>query len=173
MKLKIDLIIPDMYILDTVHTDSIVVCLYEDDWPLRGVPSFIDWRLNGKISKLKEKGWITSRKGEKVLCTLGKKFPFNTMLILGMGVSNKLFSTQDLLYAYKETLETLLKLKIHSFIFEIVAKNYIPIPSPTERVQLLLELFKESSLYYEIILVESWEAQRQIKEFLNITRVLR
>jgi len=164
---KIEFIVPNIYKLDTVQCDIAVLCLYSDDWPLRGVPSFIDWRLNGKISKLKEKGWITSRKGEKILCTLNKKFPFEKLLIIGMGVSNKFFSEKDLEFAYRETLTTLLKLKIHSFLFDIIAKQNDNLLTPTDRINILFDCLKEIPEYFEIILVEEIEAQKEIKDYLS------
>ncbi len=71
--------------LDDLQTDLIVVTLYENERPPRGVGGLIDWRLHGFISRAILSGTIAGKSEETVLIPLHKKLPARRLLLLGLG----------------------------------------------------------------------------------------
>jgi hypothetical protein len=59
--------------------------MFVDDGPPQGVLSLCDLRLAGKLSRLCLSGFVTGAAGEKVLLPLRSKFPFERLLIVGLG----------------------------------------------------------------------------------------
>ncbi|MFH1263575.1 MAG: M17 family peptidase N-terminal domain-containing protein [Pseudomonadota bacterium] len=71
--------------LDDLQTDLIVVTLYENERPPRGVHGLIDWRLHGFISRAILSGTVAGVENESVLMPLGRKLPARRLLVLGLG----------------------------------------------------------------------------------------
>ena len=71
--------------LDDLQTDLIVVTLYENERPPRGVGGLIDWRLHGFISRAIQDGTIRGKADESVLIPLQRKFQARRLLVLGLG----------------------------------------------------------------------------------------
>jgi leucyl aminopeptidase len=71
--------------LDELQADLIVVTLYEDERPPRGVNGLIDWRLHGFISRAILSGTIQGKEDESVLIPLQRKLPARRLLVLGLG----------------------------------------------------------------------------------------
>lgn len=166
-KIKINFVSPDIHKLDTIVSDAVSLCLYDDDWPLKnGIAPLIDWRLNGYISHLKEIGWITSQKDEKILFPLNGRFPFEKLLLIGMGKSSSCFELKDVESALCQIFTSLPKLQIHSTVLEIPGRFANKI-NPIDAVNLLLNVYKKIPEQDEIILVDNFEAQKIMEEQLT------
>ncbi|MGZ3424037.1 MAG: M17 family peptidase N-terminal domain-containing protein [Polyangiales bacterium] len=78
----------DLRALDSQEGRSGELCvgtLFVDERPPRGVLSLCDFRLAGKLSHLCLSGFVTGTAGEKVLLPLRAKFPYEKLLIVGLG----------------------------------------------------------------------------------------
>lgn len=71
--------------LDDLQTDLIVVTLYENERPPRGVGGLIDWRLHGFLSRAILNGTVQGKQEEFVLIPLQKKLQARRLLVLGLG----------------------------------------------------------------------------------------
>lgn len=78
---------PDLRKLDRTRADAIAVAVCEDERPLRGATGLLDWRLNGWLSKLVARRWITGRFGEKVLVPCAGRLPCDGIVLVGAGPS--------------------------------------------------------------------------------------
>ncbi|MFZ9888080.1 MAG: M17 family peptidase N-terminal domain-containing protein [Myxococcota bacterium] len=76
--------------VDELVADTLVVCLTEDQRPLRGAPGFVDWRLCGRISRLLETGAFTGAKSEKLLLPTQGRLPTPRVVLLGWGRDDEL-----------------------------------------------------------------------------------
>jgi hypothetical protein len=87
--------------LDELETDLIVVTLYENERPPRGVSGLIDWRLHGFLSRQIIAGRIRGSSEECVLIPLNKKFPARRLLVVGLGDPGRFDLTKARHAAYK------------------------------------------------------------------------
>ena len=71
--------------LDKLRADVLVLSLFEDERPLRGVGGLVDWRTAGMLSRFLTRGYVTGKTGEIVLFPPGPKTGVPTGLCLGLG----------------------------------------------------------------------------------------
>lgn len=70
---------------DDLHSDTIVVPIFEDEKPPQDLAGLLDWRLNGFISRgLKDKT-IKGSFGEATLIPIFSKISARRVLLVGMG----------------------------------------------------------------------------------------
>jgi hypothetical protein len=67
--------------------DVMVVPIWSDVRPLRGVAGLLDWRLCGKISQMIREGRVSGAAGEKLLLVTGR-VPWRRVLGIGAGPSD-------------------------------------------------------------------------------------
>lgn len=71
--------------LDTLSRDGLALGFFADERPPRGHCGFVDWRLNGMISRELARGHISAAFMEKILIASSQRIPASKILLLGMG----------------------------------------------------------------------------------------
>ncbi len=84
----------DTYILDLppdrMEGEVAAVFFFEDDRPLHGCASLLDWRLNGKLTELLLAGSVSGRLGDAVAVKNNGKLDAEWALFLGGGKRSRL-----------------------------------------------------------------------------------
>ena len=71
--------------IEWLESDLLVVPVFSDERPLKGFSGRIDWRLNGKISKLILKQTISGKFGETTIFSPKSKIKVKKLFIVGLG----------------------------------------------------------------------------------------
>ena len=71
--------------LDTLNREGLALGLFSDERPPRGHCGFVDWRLNGMISRELCCGHISASFREQILIASPPRIPASKILLLGMG----------------------------------------------------------------------------------------
>lgn len=72
---------------DEVEDGSLLLTFFADERPLRGAAGLADWRLCGRLSRLIQRGKLSGADGEKLLLPPGRRLPFRSILLFGLGAS--------------------------------------------------------------------------------------
>ena len=84
----------DTYILDLppdkMEGEVAVVFFFEDNRPLHGSASMLDWRLNGKLTGLIQSGTVSGRLGDTIAVRNNGKLDVDWALFLGGGKRSRL-----------------------------------------------------------------------------------
>ncbi|MDT8317899.1 MAG: M17 family peptidase N-terminal domain-containing protein [bacterium] len=75
--------------IDKIETEAIVLLFFSNERPLKGATGLIDWRMNGSISRLIDKGMISGEKGEATLILPNKRIKGKKILMAGLGDSSR------------------------------------------------------------------------------------
>lgn len=78
-----------LYELDRLQRDLLVLPFFADERPLFGISSFVDWRLNGRLSRYIETGEITGHAGECLLTNSSGRLGAERLLLFGLGQSHE------------------------------------------------------------------------------------
>lgn len=70
---------------DKISAKSAVVTLYTDMRPLFGIPALVDWRLNGRLSKILIKHRFEGDRGEVLLLPSEGRMKSDDIMVLGLG----------------------------------------------------------------------------------------
>ncbi len=163
--MRVAFVTPDLRKIDGVKSNALCLCLHEDDWPLRGTPGLVDWRVSGHLSRLAERGWITCAEGEVVLMPLAGRLPFDKLLLVGMGPFGGEGGRDRLAAGLHRMFDALLKLRIHAAVLHLPGR---PDRLPAEdAMKTLLEVARAHDEHDELVLVEPFEAQRAMKAVLD------
>jgi len=104
--------------VDSLIQDGLVIGYFSDERPPRGLCGFVDWRLNGLISRHVARGTVTGTFMEKVLITPHKRIPSSKLLIIGLGESSNL--TYERLHSAGQAIaETLSRIQCNDAAFDI------------------------------------------------------
>lgn len=96
----------------------LVLGFFSDEKPPRGVCGFLDWRLNGMISREIVQKHVTGEFKEKVAMPYPDRLDSELLLLIGMGNVSDL--SYDRLYeAAYEIASTMDKMKIWDFAFDL------------------------------------------------------
>lgn len=71
--------------LDELGGVCLLVTSFVDDRPLRGLAGQVDWRLNGRLSRLILDEFIDAHYQEATLSPLDGRLPFQRLLVVGLG----------------------------------------------------------------------------------------
>jgi len=99
---------------DKVDTKSAVVTLYSDLRPLFGIPALVDWRLNGRLSKILIKHRFEGDVGEVLLLPSEGRIKCQDILVLGLGAKSQ-FNESHLGRFIQCMLEKLAQKKAYEF----------------------------------------------------------
>ncbi len=84
----------DTYILDLppdrMEGEVAAAFFFEDDRPLHGSASLLDWRLNGKLTEMLVAGTVTGRLGDAIIVRNNGKLDADWALFLGGGKRQRL-----------------------------------------------------------------------------------
>jgi len=104
--------------VDLHECDAVVIGLFQDVKPLRGSSGWIDWRLNGMLSRfLIEKKLIGDWKETTLIPSQGRMTP-RIILLVGLGKVNE-YSYLRLRELSPYLLETLRKLNVSDICFSL------------------------------------------------------
>ena len=162
---------PTLPRLDELAYDTLVLSHFADERPLRGVGGLVDWRLNGKLSRLIMAERLTGAWGEQLLYPQSSRLTVNKLVYFGLGDRTKFGSTR-----FKEItnrmLRTLMRLGCWSFATVLPGRESLKLV-PRQLIDLWLgELQKVflsqryHDLHYEIAFLEPMEVQSEISEQL-------
>lgn len=76
---------PDLRRLDELRAEALCLPFFEDERPFRGTSGLLDWRLRGQLSKLRIRGRIRGRLGERVLLPGRPLTSFDKVFLVGLG----------------------------------------------------------------------------------------
>ncbi len=71
--------------IDELECEVLVTGFFEDERPLRGTSGWIDWRLNGLLSRLVKEKKITGQWKETTLIPSQGRIPSKLILLFGLG----------------------------------------------------------------------------------------
>jgi hypothetical protein len=96
--------------------------IFADEKPPRGICGFIDWRLNGMISREIKQGRIRGEFKEKIVIPFPRRIGAEMLLLCGLGNSHdinydKIYNTAYLIA------ETIYGMSLRSFAFDICGED--------------------------------------------------
>lgn len=103
---------------DRQRHKCLVLGFFSDEKPPRGVCGFIDWRLNGMISREIKQGHIAGEVKEKVAIPYPERINSDLLLLFGMGPLTDISYDRVYTAAY-EIAATMDKMKIRDFAFDL------------------------------------------------------
>jgi hypothetical protein len=138
--------------------------VFASDLPPQGVLSLCDFRLAGKLSHLCLSGFITGAAGEKVLMPLRSKFPYEKLLVVGLGPREG-FDEQNYRVAVGWILDALEGLHARRVAIDLPGRYAGAIEASRA-----LELFDEAvaarpSVIDSAVIVDDRDAQRAVEAF--------
>ncbi len=102
--------------LDRLPHECLVLGFFSDERPPKGNGGFVDWRLNGLVSRLIAKGRIRGEFSERVLIDSHRRISSQKVVLFGLGKRREL-SLETLRDAGARMAET--AVRIHSFDFAV------------------------------------------------------
>jgi hypothetical protein len=96
--------------IDRLDQDVLVLALFADERPLRGLNGLVDWRLNGRISRLLETNVLGSVTGEQSLVNAAGRLPAERLLLFGLGKKGD-FDNMVFVNSCEQLVDTVLGLK--------------------------------------------------------------
>jgi hypothetical protein len=96
--------------------------IFADEKPPRGICGFIDWRLNGMISREIKRGRISGEFKEKIVIPFPQRIGAEMLLLFGLGNSHDV--NYDKIYnAAYLIAETVYGMSLHSVAFDICGED--------------------------------------------------
>lgn len=103
---------------DQPNHNCLVLGLFSDEKPPRGICGFVDWRLNGMISREIKNSHILGDMKEKVAIPYPGRIASDLLLLLGLGAVSDL--TYDRIYeAAYEIVRVVDKMHLRDFAFDL------------------------------------------------------
>jgi hypothetical protein len=162
--MRVAFVTPDLRRIDLVKSDAMCLCLHSEDWPLKGLPGLVDWRVFGHLSRLAQSGWITCKHGEVMLMPLDGRLPFERLFVIGMGSSTNGIDRGRVATGLHGMFDALGKLRIHSAVLHLPGR---PDGLPADvAMRIVLDVAARHQDHDEIVLVEPLEAQQAMKAVL-------
>jgi len=79
-------LVPSLHALDSLSgIDSLCLWLCSDERPVRGLASFVDWRICGYLSRLLQSAHFQGEAEEALLLALEEGLPCRRVFVLGLG----------------------------------------------------------------------------------------
>jgi hypothetical protein len=104
--------------LDRLRADALVLCLFEEDRPLRGAAGYCDWRLCGWLSRLIQENAFGCRPGEVLLTDTSRRIGAERVLLFGQGARNQ-YDRNSFIKATDLMLEVLRKASFANVTLEL------------------------------------------------------
>ena len=108
--------------LDRLRRECLVLGFFSDERPPRGNGGFVDWRLNGLVSRLIAEGRIRGDFSERVLIESQRRIPPQKIVLFGLGKRGEL-SYETLREAGARMTETAVRIHCFDFAVEVPAAN--------------------------------------------------
>ena len=104
--------------VDALECDLLVTGMFQDERPFKGTSGWIDWRLNGRLSRLVMDKRLTGDWKETTLIPSSTRITPRMILLLGLG-RTKEYSTIRLRELFVHVLETLKNLRTSSICLSL------------------------------------------------------
>jgi len=158
---------PALAAIDEIDVDCLVVTCFGDDRPLRGLTGLIDWRLNGRLSRLILDAFVVGSFEEAMLSTVTGRLPFRRLLLVGLGRRAE-FDAQRFREACLYIFATLAKIGITSFAMALPGRIGLDI-GLRQAVEAWRDAIRsafpgESARELLVYIVEPPEIQRELAE---------
>jgi leucyl aminopeptidase len=101
--------------------DVLVVPLWSDVRPLRGVAGLLDWRLNGRLSQMLREEKLQGESGEKMLF-FTERVPWKRILAVGLGATEA-FNEQALKKGFRSAFDSFRGLGIKSVAMALPGRD--------------------------------------------------
>lgn len=147
--------------VDKVPVELIVLMHYENDVPFHDMLGKLDWRINGRLSRIVKDKKFSGKARELLLLPTEKRFKAGEVIVLGLG-GKESFSQEHISQVLDYFLETIEKKKIRQVCFSL---NQL-LPSQFEwrnAVRLLLSKLVSCKTLEEVILREPADLVRDAK----------
>jgi len=121
--------------LDTLAREGLALGFFSDERPPRGYCGFVDWRLNGMISRELARGHISGTFMEQILIASPPRIGPSKILLWGMGALTEI--TPDKMYLTGYHLSQIMDgIRCNDFAFSIPAAGrcHLPISGMTESI---------------------------------------
>ncbi|MGV8057626.1 MAG: M17 family peptidase N-terminal domain-containing protein [Smithellaceae bacterium] len=96
--------------------------VFSDEKPPRGICGFIDWRLNGFISREMKQGRITGEFGEKVIIPFPERISTEILFLFGLGPLPEFNYDRTYTSAYS-IVEAIDGMRLTDFAFDLPGEN--------------------------------------------------
>ena len=164
--MNIEFVTPDLRRLDRVHAGALVVHLFENDIPFDQLSALLDWRLCGALSRLVIAGRLTSHAGESLLLPTQGRFPFERLLLLGLGPRRAL-AREEVAGEVRRAFDVLRRMRTHSAAVALPGRPQEE-TDPSTAIDVLLEVATQPHELDELILVEEPQAQKVMNAYLDV-----
>lgn len=104
--------------LDRMDRDLLVLTFFSDEKPLQGLNSLVDWRMNGRLSRLLMDSTILGQTGEKILLNTNRKIQAKRLLVYGLGQRSH-FDNSAFIQSCKHLLSIIKGLKAESWAMNV------------------------------------------------------
>jgi len=104
--------------LDGWGHDLIVLTLFEDERPLKGLNGLADWRYKGRLSRLIMGSHFSGRNGEKLLTNTGGYLKAQRVLMYGLGRRSD-FNNINFVHAGEEIFRIIRGIKAESVLMTL------------------------------------------------------
>ncbi len=170
--MKIQFVKPDLHALDLIRAEALVICLFQDERPPRGLAGLLDWRLCGRLSDLLIAQHVTGVAGEAVLFPSYGRLPFGRVCSFGLGEAAD-FTPARVREVSGQLSTSLHKLRVASFVMALPGSPRTTI-APRVRLELLLEELTrvfgadDSGAGVDAFIVEPSEVHRELAEVVSV-----
>ena len=166
MPVTVNFLAPDLKSLDRLQAQLLVLSLFEDERPLRGVGGLVDWRTCGLLSRFLLRGHVTGAPREITLFPLSGRLPTPRGLLFGLGKTSS-FDER----VFRDVVE-----RIAQNAARLGARSLaLPLPGmhkQTLDVPRAIELFADAAgdLFQQITLLAPGAQRREMTEALRRRR---
>ncbi|HDQ04235.1 MAG TPA: hypothetical protein ENN23_06665 [Deltaproteobacteria bacterium] len=109
---------------DTAKHKCLALSVFADERPPRGICGYIDWRLNGFVSREIKAGKISGEFGKKTIIPFPARLDAEYLLFFGMGKLSR-FNLERINKAARQLIAAVDGLLISEFSFELPAEKRI------------------------------------------------
>ena len=150
-----------------VRAEILVLGIFQNVRPLKGLVGDVDWIHQGVLSHLILDGKISGRARESTLLATQNKLPASKVLVMGLGKLEE-FSMRRLQRAYENTLDKLIQLQAKHCVMELFGLLECPFGS-SESLMVLLEVINKNQVWRDLtlfLLIDDDQKARQVEQQL-------
>lgn len=142
--MKLTTLTPGLSQLDSIHHDTLVLHHFVEDRPLKGLAGFVDWRLNGWLSRLLVRGWTSARFRETLLIPGGARLRVNRLLLVGLG-SRDDYNPERLRLVSLHVMDVLRRMRVTEFALGVPGLEALKV-GPRQAADTLLTAFHQTMI---------------------------
>ena len=128
--------------LDDLGHDVLVLQVFNNEKPLRGLSGYVDWRLNGKLSALLKEGWLRGETDDRLLTTADGRIGTERLLVIGLGDSGS-FDTKGFQAAQARMISVLAGLQSKDVALELAGSQLTDRPFDLESLATMAYRFQQ------------------------------